>query len=172
MKTNSIKLYNLIFPIWLLWIFPLTWIIILPGNLIIDWLVVTLSMKYLKITDIKEKVNKVILRVYLIGFLSDFIGTLGMFLSLILDFDSNTAFGKWWQEYMVSAVSYNAFENIYSFLWVTICLLLAALSIYLLNYHISFKKLDITLIQRKKLSLSLAIFTAPYLFYLPTKYFY
>gem|GEM_PF-6038703 len=25
MKKNNIKLYNLIFPIWLLWLFPITW---------------------------------------------------------------------------------------------------------------------------------------------------
>ena len=29
---KTVKLYNLVFPVWLLWIVPLTWIVVLPVN--------------------------------------------------------------------------------------------------------------------------------------------
>ena len=32
MKGKKIKLYNMAFPIWLLWLIPITWFIILPVN--------------------------------------------------------------------------------------------------------------------------------------------
>ena len=37
------KLYNLILPLWLLWIFPQTWLVVLPANFIVDLLVSALS---------------------------------------------------------------------------------------------------------------------------------
>ena len=54
MKKNQTKLYNVILPIWLLVIFPFTWIIILPLNFLIDTLVLKLTMKCLKIEKRKE----------------------------------------------------------------------------------------------------------------------
>jgi len=36
MKKNQVKIYNLIFPIWLLWLIPATWIVVLPANFLID----------------------------------------------------------------------------------------------------------------------------------------
>lgn len=57
MKEKKIKLYNMAFPIWLLWLIPITWFIILPVNFFIDLLVVVLTMKYLKIKNIKPWSN-------------------------------------------------------------------------------------------------------------------
>ena len=54
MKKNQTKLYNVIMPIWLLVIFPFTWIIILPLNYLIDTLVLRLTMKHLNIENRKE----------------------------------------------------------------------------------------------------------------------
>ena len=36
MEKREIRLYNMILPLWLLWIFPQVWLLILPGNLLID----------------------------------------------------------------------------------------------------------------------------------------
>ena len=36
MKKREVRLYNMIIPVWLLWIFPQVWLLILPGNLLID----------------------------------------------------------------------------------------------------------------------------------------
>ena len=56
---KKVTLYNLVFPVWLLWIVPLTWIVVLPVNFFIDLLVVVVTMKYLKISDMKQKAKAV-----------------------------------------------------------------------------------------------------------------
>ncbi len=171
-KKKNVTLYNLIFPIWLLWLLPTTWIVILPANFLVDLLVVVLTLKYLKVQGLKQKVKQVIFKVWIFGFLADFIGTAAMFMANAIDFDYNTKLGKWWYNNLSNPVSYNPFQGIYSFLWVTACIIITAFFIYLFNYKICLKKSNLEGIQKKKLALSLAVFTAPYLFYLPTKWFY
>lgn len=172
MEKKYIKLYNVIFPIWLLWLIPVTWIIVLPANFLIDLLVIVLTMKSMKIHDIKQKAKSVILIVWMFGFIADFIGTAAMFLANVIDFDYETQMGKWWYKNISNAVSFNPFDSIYAFLWVTICVMLTAFLIFLFNYKFFLKKLDLSENQSKKLAVSLAIFTAPYLFYLPTALFF
>lgn len=172
MKSNDMKLYNLIFPIWLLWLVPMTWVVVLPANFCIDLVGVVLTMRYLKVKDIKQNTKRVILRVWLCGFVADFIGTAAMFMVNIIDFNYETALGKWWYDNMTNAVSYNPFENIYAVMWVTACVIITALFIYLFNYKFCLKKSSLDDTQKKKLALSLAIFTVPYLFYLPTAWFF
>lgn len=163
---------NVIFPIWLLWLIPVTWIVILPANFIIDLAVIVLTLKYLKEEDIKNKAKSVIFKTWMLGFTADFIGTAIMFLSNIIDFDMNTSFGKWWYHNITNAVAYSPFDNLYSFLWVSISVAAAGFLIYVFNFKIAFKKLDIEIEKKRKLALSMAIFTAPYLFYIPTAWFY
>ncbi len=172
MSNKKTKLYNVIFPIWMLWIFPLTWLVILPANFLIDLLVVALTMKVLKIEHIWATAKPVILKVWLFGFLSDLIGTAAMLMAAFLDEGilGPTA-GKWWYQNISYSVNYNPFQSIYGFLWVTLCVVLAAAMIYLFNLKFSFKKAPLTDRQKRQLSLSLAVFTAPYLFYLPTMLF-
>lgn len=169
MKRNSTKLYNLIFPIWLLWLIPVTWIVVLPANFLIDMLVVIITMKIMKIDDIKNKLKTIIWKVWIYGFIADFIGTAAMFMSNVIDL--GPFYDKWWFDNIKNAVSYNPLESIYSIIWVSVCVIIAAIFIYLLNYKLFVKVLDIDNIQKKKLALSLAIFTAPYLFFLPTIWF-
>ena len=170
MKKNE-KLYNVIFPIWLLWLIPTTWIIVLPANFVIDLLVVVLTLKHLKVSDVRQHAKKVILRVWIMGFVADFIGTFAMLLSNLIDFE-NRALRDWWYENITNAVSYNPFQSVFAFLWVTICILLTAFFIYLFNCKWCLKKAELEDGQRKKVALLLAVFTAPYLFYLPTQWFF
>lgn len=169
---KKVKLYNIIFPIWLLWLVPVTWIVVLPANFLIDLLVVVLAMKALKITDIKQNAKRVILKVWIMGFVADFIGTFAMFMSNLIDFDARTEFGKWWISNISNAVSYNPFENFFSFIWVTVCVALTACLIYIINDKWCLRKADFSDEQRRRVALSLAVFTAPYLFFLPTECFF
>lgn len=165
---KDVKLYNVLFPIWMLVLFPLTWLIVLPGNFIIDFTVVALTMKFLKLPDIIKTTKTVIIRVWLMGFVADFIGTAGMLLSNFLDTWVNTDFSY----DLMFAVNYNPFESIWGFLWVTVCVVISAVLIYIFNYKWCLKNTAFDEAQRKKIALSLAIFTAPYLFYLPSMLFY
>lgn len=172
MKKNSTKLYNMIFPIWLLWLIPITWIVVLPANFLLDLIVLRLTMKYLKIQDIKQKAKSVIFRVWIFGFVADFIGTAAMFTANVIDFNNDKQLGKWWYRNISNAVSYNPFESIYAVLWVTVCVLITSFFIYFFNYKFCLKKLNLEDSQKKKLALALAVFTAPYLFYIPTAWFF
>lgn len=171
-KSKDVTLYNLIFPIWLLWLVPITWLVVIPANFVIDLLVVVLTLRHLKISDVKAKAKSVIIKTWLVGFAADFIGTAGMYLSNYLEFDMKTPFGEWWYYNITNAVAYNPFDSIFAILWITVCVMITSVFIYLLNYKLCFRKLEIEDEQKKKLALSLAIFTAPYLFYLPTAWFY
>jgi hypothetical protein len=171
MKKSNIKLYNVIFPIWLLWLFPITWIVILPANFVIDLLVVIVTLKFLKAENIKAIVKSIILKVWIFGFIADFIGTALMLLSSFISFDYNTPFGQWWYDNITDAVCYNPYKSIYAVVWVTACAAITAMAIYLFNYKLVLKKTGLEESQKKKLALSLAIFTAPYTFFIPTAWF-
>lgn len=169
---TSIKMYNLVFPIWLLWLLPLTWVVVLPANFIIDSLVVLITLKLLKVSNIKNLYKKSILKVWGFGFLSDFIGTAIMLIPELIDGRIPSAYRKWWYKNITSAISYSPFESVYAVAWIVIAMIITSFFIYLFNYKVSFKKLDMEEKSKKKLALSLAIFTAPYLFLLPTVWFY
>ena len=169
---KEVRLYNVIFPIWMLLLFPQMWLISMPANLVIDFLVLYFSMKYLKIEQPVEKAKSVILKTWAIGFASDIAGGIIMFMAALCDFDIETPFGKWWYDNLTNAVMYNPFESIVAFLFVTMCVIISAVFIYFINYKWCLKALEITDTERKKIALYLAIYTAPYLFYLPTKWFW
>lgn len=172
MNKKDIKLYNLIFPIWFLLFLPYSWIVVLPANFLIDLTVTAVAMKCFKIDSIKQKVKSVILKVWIFGFAADFIGAAFMFASNIIEFGDNTTLNKWWYTNIISAVNYTPFKSIYGALWVAVCVIITAVFIYIFNYKICLKTLDIDADQKKKIALTLAICTAPYLFFIPTAWFY
>lgn len=162
---KEIKLYNVLFPIWFLLVFPITWIIVLPANFIIDSIVLIISINLLKQADIKENYKKSIVKVWMFGFLSDFIGAGILFLSQMPK-------GDWWYEYISSPVSYNPFDNLYSLSLVFFAIIASGIAIYFFNLKISFKTLKYELKTKKIIALSLAIFTAPYVLLVPSKLMY
>lgn len=170
---KDVKLYNIIFPIWLLLIFPLAWIVVLPANFIIDWTVTYQSMRYLKIQDANKLVKSVILKVWLCGFVADLVGVAIMFSVNVIELGVfSTQAGKWWNENIMIPVNYNPFGSIYAFIWVMVCVVISGVVIYFLNAKFCFRKLEIDELLKKKLALSLAVFTAPYVFLIPTSLFY
>ena len=48
---NEIKLYNILFPIWLLILMPTAWIAVLPVNFIVDSLVLVIAAKKIGIFE-------------------------------------------------------------------------------------------------------------------------
>lgn len=172
MKKKNVTLYNLIFPIWMLWLIPVTWLVVLPANFVIDLLVTLAAMKCLKVEQPWQKTKSVVVKVWLFGFASDFIGTALMFLSNLIDFGYETALGKWWYQNITNAVAYDPFESVYAFLWVAVSVLLAGVCIYFFNQKFSFRNIELLPEQKRKIALVLAVVTAPYLFFLPTAWFF
>ena len=163
MEKKNVRLYNVIFPLWMLLLFPAAWLIALPANLLIDFLVMHLTMKHLQIDNRKELCKKAIVKVWIAGFASDFVGGFFMFLWNLLDVGSAD---------FVNAVNYNPFTRLDAFLWVTACVVLTGAVIYLVNQKLCLKNLPISKEQKQKIALAMAVFTAPYLFYLPTAWFW
>lgn len=160
------KLYNVIFPIWLILLLPPIVLLVIPSNFIIDSIVVLWCLKLLKEVNIFDKYKKTILKVWIIGFIADILGS---FLLLLTQFIPSNGF---WYEMLISPLAWNPFSSVIAFLYVLAVVILSAYLIYIINYKISFKKVDIEKENKRKVCLALALFTAPYLFFLPTSYFY
>ena len=148
-RKKDIKLYNVLFPFWMLMLFPVAWLVILPGNFIIDSLVLILSLKILKIAEKKQWYCQHIFKIFAFGMLADILGAAYMFL-LIAKFE----------------VGYMGDE-----LYLTLpALFISAALIFALNYFITFRKEERK--QRLQLSLIFAIVTAPYTFLIPSSWLY
>lgn len=170
MKKQTI-LYNVIFPIWLMVLFPTTWIAVIPLNLIVDFLVMFITLKALKTEHTKLCIKKTIIPVWLFGFLSDFIGVGILFSTYLIGLIPALSESNSYND-ILGALTMNPFENIWALLWALAAIAVAGVMIYIFNRFISFRKLPLENKQKHLLALSLAVFTAPYLFLLPTKLFY
>lgn len=165
-KGNTVKLYNVFFPIWFLLLFPLTWIVVLPANFIWDSILLILACKFFKIPFEKAQYKKVILPIWFFGFLSDFIAAIPLIAMLFFPGSS------WFDDYIITPVMSNPFESPFALAYVALAVVLGGVCIYFLNLKISFKKWDILLREKQKISLILAVFSAPYLFFVPTVLLY
>lgn len=164
---KHVKMYNVIFPVWLIWLFPPIVFISLAGNFVIDSLVILLGFKFLHIIDKTGMTSgtlykKSIIKVWLFGFLSDFIGAVFLLLIPISDF---------LPQEIIASISFNPFNNVFGLLIVLISMLIASFIIYFLNYRLTFKWME-DAASRKAISLLLAIVTSPWTFLIPTGWFY
>ena len=146
---KEIRLHNVLFPFWMLMLFPQVWLIVLPGNFLIDSAVLISSMLFLKIQDKKAFYKENILKIFGFGILSDIVGSAYMLIMML-----GLQIGRMGDE-----------------LYLTLpALLISAVCIFLLNYFITFKECDRAI--RIRLSLTFAIITAPYTFLIPSSWLY
>lgn len=171
-RKGETRLYNVIFPIWMLILFPYAWIVVLPLNFLIDFLVVRLSFRKASVEDAGKKTWRTILRVWLCGFAADLLGAALMLTSDYIGLGEKSAFDIWWNEHVAHAAMADPFSEIYGFLYVSLCVAITGALIYLANRYFCLNRAGLTRQQRKKTALHLALFTAPYLFFLPIEWFY
>lgn len=147
-NSKDMKLYNVLFPLWMLMFFPITWIVVLPGNFLIDSAVLLIALKVFKVTEIKEWYKKYILKIFIFGLVADVIGCAWMLLMVILEI------GNMGDEFYITIPA----------------MLISCVMIYVFNFFITFKKVENPL--RKKLALTFAIATAPITFLVPSAWLY
>ncbi|MBR4163677.1 MAG: hypothetical protein IKR11_09160 [Solobacterium sp.] len=166
---RTYRLYNILFPIWMLIFFPTyLWLLLIPANYLIDYLVTRLSMKYLDIEDYRKKALRHSWKICIIGFLSDLIGAAFLLgTELIVDRQGNRDLYE-----LINGINWNPFVNIYSFLLIVAGIVIAGVCIYFLNRWMLGKDKELTKQQVNKIALYLAIFTAPYLFLIPSMWIY
>ncbi len=166
---RSIKLYNIIFPLWFLLFFPPIIFLTLIGNYIVDSLVILICFSVYKLVDsgfnLKTFYKKSILKIWGYGFLSDIIGAgilfvLGLF---------GTRFGL--PHELTSAICYDPFSEPLAVIIILGSIAVSAIFIFLFNYKYSFRNLIEEKALRFKIALTIAIVTAPWTFMLPTKWF-
>ena len=132
----------------MLMLFPQVWLIVLPGNFIIDSIVLIAALYFLKIQDKKQWYKRYILKAFLFGMLSDIIGGAYMLLLVVL---GAARMGD--EPYLTIPA-----------------LILTALLIFVFDYFFTFRKVNKKI--RLKLSFVFAIVTAPYTFLIPTSWMY
>ena len=148
---KTVKLYNVIMPIWLIFLYPtILWLFILPLNFLIDSLVVLIVKRVRKIESCRRVWQSSILKVWIFGFLSDFVGA-GVVLLM---------------ELLLCEVI-----DTYKFPGLTLIslpgVLVAGVLIYLFNRYISFRRCELERADVKAMALWLAIATAPYTMLIP-----
>lgn len=153
---NSIKLYNVMFPIWFFFFFPIVWLIILPVNFLVDSLVLWLSAKRQQVDQRKTLWKKNILPVWGIGFLSDLIGAGLVFLIYLIVAESPLV-DTWMNPVYFPGTCIISLPGV----------ALAGWLIYILNKKLTFRKSQLDPAVIHKLCLHLAIFTAPYTMLIP-----
>ncbi|WLR41767.1 hypothetical protein LC087_13000 [Bacillus carboniphilus] len=170
MKWKEVKLYNVIFPIWLVLFSPPVIFISLIGNFLIDSIVILVCFYLFKISKlyfgVKDFYNNSIGKVWLFGFLSDFIGMLVLLAVTFLD-------GVFFDYYeLASAISYDPFSHPLAVVIIVFAMGVASFFIYWFNHKYTFKHIIPDIKVRRRVSITIAIMTLPWTYLLPTKWFF
>ena len=163
-NTGSVKLCNVLFPIWILIFFPQVLAIVIPGNLIVDAAVLLIALAAMHHRAKGAVLRRCWWKVWLLGFAADLIGAawmvLGWFVtSWVPSLDSSL--GK---------ILYNPFGHPAAFLWTAAGVAIAGGVIFLLDRRVFRSVPELTSRQSTRLALTFAIATAPWLFFLPLYY--
>lgn len=156
------RLYNVLFPLWMLILFPQTWLYVIPANFIVDSAVLFLGAYFICREKKKYVFKKSILKVFVLGFLSDFVGSAFLLAGLFVGSLTGNAFIE-----DIFVKTSNGAQSVGGFFALAFAVLLSAVCIFFADYKIAFRKLEIEDSEKKKLALVLALATAPYTFFLP-----
>lgn len=164
MKDKSeIKFYNVLFPVWMMIWFPsLLWLLLIPANYLIDHLVVWLSNR--KMPGSGAFCKKHVWKICLAGFAADFAGSFVLFIfATCTDFKSLEAISD--------GIFRNPFSNAGSFVFVLAAVCISAIIIFRMDKGI-LERAGLPVEEAKRIARNLAVFTAPYLFFVPSELFW
>ena len=162
MEKRPARLYNILLPIWLLWIFPQVWLIILPGNLVIDLLVLLLALAVLKHSGKGAVVKALWWKLWLLGFAADAVGVGWMVLGMF-----TAASGQGWWAENLTPITGSPFRTPLALAWTLAGVAVAGACIYFFDKRAMKACPLLTPGQRHVTALLLAILTAPWLFLVP-----
>ena len=159
---RPVRLYNILLPIWLLFLLPTVWLVVLPGNLIIDCAVVFLTLLALKHTQKKAVLRHAWWRVWLLGFGADFLGVAFLLPTMfLLDFLPEPF------RFLLEPVMYDPFKRWLAFLWTLFAVAVSGVCIYFFDRRALRSCPALNDRQRHVVALTLAIVTAPWTFFIP-----
>lgn len=164
-QRKTVRLYNLLFPIWLLVFIPSwLWLFLIPANFLLDMLAEYLSLRYQKAENRKEVIRKTILPVCLAGFAADFAGSLLLFSLYFIPLTAESE--------ILYAAAYDPFSSPAAAALIFAAIGISGICIYLLDRRILKKSGLLNEAQVKCTALWLAVLTAPYTYLIPSKILY
>ncbi len=166
------RLYNVMFPFWMLIWVPITWVFVIPFNILWDGIILNWGLRREGFTDIKTNLKTYLPKVVLLGFLADFIGSAVL---MILAMRAEYLFGDGPLYDLIISGVMSVYSSAFGFVIMAVIVFLVGVLIYQLNKKITFKNSGMSKKEIHKISLRLAIFTAPYSFFIPINwltYFY
>ena len=156
------RLYNVIFPVWMLFLVPAVWLIALPGNLLIDCAVALVTLLTLKHQQKWAGLKKIWWKIWLLGFAADFVGIAALFPAMSL----TSAVPKEIRP-LIEPVMYNCWKSPVAFLWTAAAVALSGVCIYFFDRRAMRSCQLLTDQERHLLCLALAVVTAPWTFFIP-----
>lgn len=163
MKKDT-RLNNVIFPVWFLIFYPLTWLAVLPANFAVDTLVLLVACLCMKL-PFGATWKRSIWLVWAFGFAADLIGATVLLIGTILPFE-------WWEQNIGGPISYQPFNNVWAVLFTLFAMAVSSALIYFFDRFIAFARLGLETAQVKRLALVFAIATTPITFLVPSAWFY
>lgn len=167
------RLYNVIMPIWMIILFPGILLFLIPGNFIIDYAVLWFTLVALKHTQKEAVMKKLRWKFWLLGFAADAVGVVWMFAgALPMMLGDSRLPGLWDVPWLVDAfysLMSNPFRHPLAFLWTLVGVAIAGVCIYFFDKR-AMRSCDLLSDrQRHIVALVMAIVTAPWLFFVPTR---
>ncbi len=156
MNRKTIKLYNVIFPLWILMFVPPLLFIPLIGNLLIDGLIVYTVLRICKARLPRKLYMSSVLKVWGLGFLSDIIGAVLLYLLHEIFYELDL-YDIW-----RSPITVVCYIGVIIIVGTLICIF---------NVRV-YKKLGLEKKVYSKIALTMGIVTAPWMFLIPTSVFY
>ncbi len=146
---RDFRLYNIIFPFWILYFSPPFIIYAFLGNLIIDSIVILYTIRSKNIFITRKKLFLYILFAFIFGFIADFIGAFIIWLlSIKLNFISGFSLG-----------------DVKSFFVYILIIIFTGFLIYEFNYKYT-RYIFVNNYHCRRIALRMGIITAPWLFLL------
>ena len=173
-QKKEIRLYNVIFPVWILLLWPMPPVILLTlfGNLAIDCGVLYLILRFRKTPERGRILKQVWWRVWINGFLADLIGSAWLFAGLFGPMLLEPHLPEGALKGVINDFSYamtvNPFRSPAAFLVTAIGAALAGFFIYRFDLRTLRRCGDLLSEQdRKRTALLMGIITIPWFFFIP-----
>ena len=159
------RLYNVIFPVWMLFLVPQVWLLALPGNLIIDCVVLLFTLLALKHTQKRAVFKQVWWKIWLLGFAADFVGIALLMPALVMGINLSGAQYDWWSTW-IEPVLYNCWKSPIALAWTAVAVAASGVCIYWFDRWALRSCEHLSVRQRHIVCLALAIVTAPWAFFI------
>ena len=159
-------LYNVILPVWMLFLFPQFWLVALPGNLLIDCAVLLLALLALRHTAKLTVFKQLWWKIWLLGFAADFVGIAALLPALFMGTNLSGAQYEWWSTH-IEPILYNCWKSPLALFWTAAAVGLSGVCIYFFDKWAMRSCAQLTPRQRHILCLTLAILTSPWTFFIP-----